>query len=256
MKISLIKMVTVWCISLLFFYSCNEKKVDNSIWADKDNSFVLSIFSSGYFSCVTYKNSQLNSYIEGKWMLTDDSIKFYSVINEQNNDFRAQINGNKIHFCDKDMSVDLYRKDSEELLEKFDKKLLIIKDSFYVKKCTLIERRYYSLIEKILNEKDVFNIPGLMDCLCIELDSNKILISFIRKEKISSKITGYEFINNHLVAYFCDKSFLKDSDEVKLFYQCTMDGGDGFVYTDDEEYFVSYAIKNDSLVESFRTFKK
>ncbi|GEM_PF-4994120 len=253
--ISLMKKTIVWSISLLFLNSCVEEKLDNSIWTDNDNTQFLCFFSNGYFSHVTYKNSQLNSYTEGKWRLINDSIKFYSVINDGNDSFQARRKGNKILFYDNGMSVDLCRKDSIDLLEKLDKKLLIIKDSFYVKKCTLTEKRYYSLIEKLLNEKVSSNIPGLRDCLCIDLDKNKILLSFIRKEEINSRITGYEYYNNHLVAYFCDKSFLVESEEGKLFYQCSMYGEEDFVYTDDEEYFISYGIKKDSLVETFRTFK-
>lgn len=256
MKISLIKKAIVWSISLLLFDSCGEQKIDNCIWSDKKNSYVLTFFPNGYFSQVTYENYRLNNYTEGKWRVIKDSIIFYNIINNENVLLRACRHDNKIILFDKGSLINLYRKDSADLFEQLNRELLIIKDSTYVKKCTLAEKKYCFLIDKLLDEKNKSNtIPSQRDCLCIDLDRNKLLLSFIRKEEISSKITGYEYRNNHLVVYVCDKSYLIESEEGRLFYECSFDGGD-FSFIDDEEYFVSYGIKRDSLIETFRTFNR
>ena len=258
MKTFLKKMVADCNISLIIFtfvlISCSKKNIDDCVWANDDNSYTLCFFPEGYFSLVSNDNFSQKHYVEGKWVQNKDSIKFY-LINAQNEHLKAYYNHKKLVIFENNKIINLYQKDSIKIREKMFTNLLLVKDSSFLRKCTLKDKRYYKLIYNLLNYKmKSSKVSYLRDCMCVQLDNNKVILSFIRKEKISTHVSGFEYIDKHLVVYLCNKSFLLESNYGSLFYECSIDGEDDFAITDDEEYFVIYGKEKDSFKLTHRTF--
>lgn len=258
MKTSLRKMVADCNISLIIFtfvfISCSKKNIDDCVWTNDDNSYSLSFFPEGYFSLVSYDKSSQKHFVEGKWVQNKDSIKFY-LINAQNKHLKAYYNHKKLVLFENNKRINLSQNDSIRLRGKMFDNLLLVKDSFFLRSCTLKDKRYYNLIYNLLDHKvNSKKVSYLRDCMCVQLDNNKVILSFIRKEKINRHVSGFEYIDKHLVVYLCNKSFLLESNYGSLFYECSIDGEDDFAITDDEEYFVTYGKEKDSFKLTHRTF--
>jgi len=243
--ISLTKKATVYIsvFSCLTISSCNTTSVniEESKWNDNEHIHNICFHSNYfYYECVNSDNYTLTighwkRQLDTVYLKSFDGLKYELYINK---DELLLPNG-------------VIMKQSDSLVCSH----IVVSDSLLLPqgelKNKMIQRKIINIINSIKSNKLLEDY----DCLFVDVDSNRIILTFGNKLFLPKNAVAYNHINNYYVIYKCKRADMSLSNQIsKMFYTFTLSDDDCPI-TEDKEFWSSYIIEGDTLRKAFSTFE-